>query len=124
MCRVLVVEDDAVSCQAMRALLVRWGHEVATCATVAEATADLSDHYYPDCLILDLMLPDENGVELLRRIRRRELPVKVAVVTAAFDPKLLRDVRELRPDVFFQKPVDVARLKRWLISVSEHSGEE
>ena len=112
-CRVLVVEDDDVSCQAMRALLVRWGYAVDSCSKTADALDEIAQRL-PRCVLLDLMLPDQNGIEVLRAIRRREMPIRVAVVTGTRDPQMLREVRTLRPDAVIQKPVDLAVLKRWL----------
>jgi len=100
----------------MRALLTRWSYEVGSCSTTAEAI-ELIARTLPNCLILDLMLPDVNGIEVLRAIRRRELPIRVAVVTAHQDPQLMRDVRELRPDVVLRKPIELSELRRWLDSV-------
>jgi histidine kinase len=117
----LVVEDDSVSCQAMRALLTRWGYSVDSCATTSEALVRLDAEPRPQCVILDLMLEDISGVVVLRAIRRRELPMQVAVVTAAFDPHLMREVRELAPDIVLKKPVDLAQLKRWLGGVKPTS---
>jgi CheY-like chemotaxis protein len=65
------------------------------------------------------MLPDTNGIEVLRAIRRRELPVRVAVVTALQDPHVIRQVRELRPDVVLRKPIELSELRRWLHSVEQ-----
>jgi CheY-like chemotaxis protein len=121
-CRVLVVEDDAVSCHAMRALLTRWGYEVQSCSTTAGALDEITRHR-PQCLILDLMLSDANGITVLREIRRREMPIHVAVVTALQDPQIMRDVRDLKPDVVIGKPVDLAVLKRWLLEVDHHSAD-
>ena len=112
-CHVLVVEDDAVSCHAMRALLTRWGYEVESCSTTAGALDAILRHR-PQCIILDLMLPDMNGIAVLREIRRREIPIRVAVVTAMQDPQIMREVRELKPDVLMRKPVDLTVLRNWL----------
>ena len=117
-CRVLVVEDDVVSCHAMSALLTRWGHEVRSCTTTAGALDEIARRR-PQCLLLDLMLADRSGLEVLRAIRRQEIPMRIAIVTAANDQQLLRDVRELKPDVILRKPVDLAELKRWLARVDE-----
>ncbi len=119
-CRVLIVEDDPVSCRAMRALLTRWGYEVEVCGTTTEAL-ELVKQCVPHCILLDLMLPDMNGVAVLREIRSRELRVRVAVVTAAIDPQLMREVRALRPDVVLPKPVDLAQLKRWIDEAADLS---
>ena len=112
-CRVLVVEDDEVSCHAMRALLTRWGYEVRTCSTTAGALDEIMRHR-PQCLILDLMLQDTSGVEVLRTIRRREMPIHVAIVTGLHDAEPMREVRDLKPDVIIRKPVDLGVLRRWL----------
>ena len=110
--RVLVVEDDPESYQALSNILKHVGYETLTATTLA-AAADLltSD---PRFVVLDLMLPDGNGKELLRDIRDRRLPIKVAVLTAASDPDLLQEVRALAPDALFGKPLDVPRLLAWL----------
>jgi CheY-like chemotaxis protein len=120
-CRVMIVEDDDVSCRAMRALLTRWGHDVEACVTTTDALRLVAERL-PQCVILDLMLPDMNGIEVLRMIRRRELPVRVAVVTAAFDPQLMREVRSLKPDAVLKKPVDLTELKRWIEEPRESWG--
>jgi CheY-like chemotaxis protein len=111
--RVLVVEDDAVSCQALRALLNRWGFESSECMTTLSAFDEVRRET-PPCILLDLMMPDMNGLELLKSVRTRGLPTKVVVMTAANDPQMMRALNALHPDALFYKPLDVAKLKRWL----------
>jgi len=111
--RVLVVEDDAVACQALRALLNRWGFEATECATTTSALEEVG-RATPPCVLLDLMMPDMNGMELLKSIRNRGLSTKVVVMTAANDPQMMRALKALNPDALFHKPLDVAKLKRWL----------
>ena len=110
--RVLVVEDDPESYQALSKILKHVGYEVFTAPTLAAATDLLGTE--PRFVVLDLMLPDGNGKELLRDIRDRRLPIKVAVLTAVSDPNLLEEVRQLGPEALFGKPVDVPRLLAWL----------
>src|SRR4051812_30721055 len=86
--RVLVVEDDVVSHRALAILLGRIGYDVTGVVSVRAALLKLSGSPLPQFIILDLMLPDASGVEVLAEVRRRKLPVKVAVITAAIDPKL------------------------------------
>src|SRR5438105_15947760 len=80
--RVLVVEDDEVSCQALRALLNRWGFDSSECMTTADAFEEVR-HQPPPCILLDLLMPDMSGLELLKSIRTGGLPTNVLVVTAA-----------------------------------------
>jgi DNA-binding response OmpR family regulator len=102
--RVLVVEDDAASCAALLRILDNRGWIVTVAQTVAEAMASLDPP--PHCILLDLMLPDGGGEDVLRKVRDEELPTKVAVVTGTGDPVRLALVKGMDPDALFQKPLD------------------
>ena len=110
-----MVEDDGASRGALVALFRRLGFDVDSASTLAAATAKLAAVPPPDFVILDLMLPDGNGIDLLRHVRAAGLPVRVAVTTGVFDWHLLDDVRKLSPDRLYQKPVDAAQLRDWLL---------
>src|SRR4051812_36978964 len=86
-CRTLVVEDDRSSCDALTKLLARFGYPVE-CATTLQQAMDLLS-WSPGCILLDLMLPDGNGIDVIRKIRDENLPIKIAVMTAVSDPDLL-----------------------------------
>jgi CheY-like chemotaxis protein len=111
-CRTLVVEDDRSSCDALTKLLARFGYPVE-CATTLQRAMDLLS-WNPGCILLDLMLPDGNGIDLIQKLRDENLPIKVAVMTAVSDPDLLRKVRDLAPEALFQKPVNFVQVIRWL----------
>jgi two-component system KDP operon response regulator KdpE len=66
--RVLVVEDEAAMSRALRINLRARGYEVTTTRTGREALAEASQHP-PDAVILDLGLPDVDGVEVIRGLR-------------------------------------------------------
>jgi DNA-binding response OmpR family regulator len=56
-------------------------------------------------MILDLILPDGDGLEVLRRVRDAELWTHVADCTRASDPMLRMRARALKPDLLLIKPV-------------------
>ena len=64
MARVLLVDDDTDSLEVARDILASAGHTVVTAETLAGARAQIAADL-PDVLLLDLMLPDGNGLELL-----------------------------------------------------------
>ncbi len=66
--RLLVIEDEVDLLSALRTGLVRSGHGVDVATTIAEALEKVAFTEY-DLLILDVMLPDGTGFDLLRRIR-------------------------------------------------------
>jgi DNA-binding response OmpR family regulator len=107
----LIVEDDQVSCQWLEHLLWQYGYDSASVGTLAEAHERLNGCC---CVILDLALPDGNGVEILRRIRHDNLPIKVAVLTGTRDYSALSTVIMLKPDALLFKPVEPTELMSWL----------
>jgi CheY-like chemotaxis protein len=114
--RALVVEDDSISRTAMRYLLAHHGWQASAAATLDHGrTLLLSIH--PHVLVLDLMLPDGDGADLLRQIRDEQLPVRVAVLTGMGDPVVLDRVRQLQPEVLFRKPVNIHAFLEWLDGV-------
>jgi CheY-like chemotaxis protein len=110
--RVLVVEDDPDSMETLLKLCRRAGHTCLCACSRAEALAMLVGRP-PDAILLDLMLPDGNGAELLRVVRAHRFPIRIAVITAA-DTGMIDEVRQLAPDAVFRKPLDFAEVRRWL----------
>ncbi|MEU0989187.1 response regulator transcription factor [Streptomyces sp. NPDC005953] len=73
--RVLLIEDDPSVREGVELGLRRRGHDVRTAAT-GEAGLAALDEFRPDLLLLDLMLPGVNGVEVCRRVRESsQLPI-------------------------------------------------
>lgn len=69
----------------------------------------LSEHE-PDFVILDLMLPDGDGADILRDLRTSGSCAKVIVVTGISDAQRMRDVQALGPYRFVRKPFDIVDL--------------
>jgi DNA-binding response OmpR family regulator len=109
--RVLVVEDDPTTLKALTRVLTMNGYEVLGALDLAKATAQLV--WQPDFVLLDLMLPDGSGADLLARIRRRDEATMVAILSAAPE-ELLASIAHLKPDAIFRKPVDLSALLVWL----------
>lgn len=114
---VLLVEDDAAVRGAFFDLLRHAGCRVESAATLAEASKKL-DRGRPTCVLLDLLLPDGCGIQLLRRLRSSGSTAKVAVVSGTADASLRSKVAKLRPDASFPKPVDVLALFAWVRGIS------
>src|SRR6201987_3124531 len=79
--RLLIVEDNEELAQLLAKGLKKAGYDSDVLPTVEEARAVLSTTFYA-ALILDLGLPDGDGLELLREIRQRDNPIPVLVLTA------------------------------------------
>ena len=79
--RILVIDDEEIIREALEALLVVEGYEVATAATAEQGLDALSGRQV-DAVLLDLMLPDRNGLDVLDDIRRLDDELPVVMVTA------------------------------------------
>jgi two-component system, cell cycle response regulator DivK len=108
---VLIVEDNALNMKLLRDVLAAKGYATLEATTGARAI-ELALQHAPDVILMDVQLPDVDGVEVLRRIRTdartASLPV-VAVTAQAMDGD--RD-RFLRGgfDEYLPKPLDVSEL--------------
>jgi len=79
--RILVVDDEEVIRDVLGTLLEREGYDVSVAPTAGEALALFEAEPY-DLILLDLMLPDRPGLELMRDIRRQDPDAVVVIVTA------------------------------------------
>jgi DNA-binding response OmpR family regulator len=107
--QMLLVEDHEETRTLLRRILSLCGWQVAEAATVAEGLDRLDPP--PDCLVLDLMLPDGDGETVLRKVREAHLPTRVIINTAEHDPRRLREVSDLKPDAILPKPLDSKSLR-------------
>lgn len=107
--RMLLVEDHPGTRALLRKMLTLCGWEVSEAATVAEGLAQLDPP--PDCLLLDLNLPDGHGEVILRKVRVEQFPTRVVVSTGLNDPARLSEVSYMRPDAVLGKPIDSEGLR-------------
>ena len=123
--RVLVVDDERQILRALRVLLGGAGFEVSTAETAQDALDKLTVRP-PDAAILDLILPDGNGVEIARSIREwSEMPI--IVLSAIGDEAEKVRALEAGADDYVTKPFGpdelIARLRAALRRTSAPSGE-
>jgi DNA-binding NtrC family response regulator len=78
---ILVVDDEAEIREGLQALLSSEGFDVTSAETGEAGLAELEDKPY-DLLLLDVSLPDRNGIDLLREIHRRDPHLSIILITA------------------------------------------
>ncbi|MEZ6242351.1 MAG: response regulator [Phycisphaerales bacterium] len=99
-----VVDDDDTVRERVRLTLANAGYRVCTYATGEAFIEDNEPE--PGCVVLDMMLPGMDGVEVRQTLRERVLPIKVIVATSFADVPLVRDAfRDGVIDVL-EKPCD------------------
>ncbi len=107
--RVLVVDDEPEITRALRTILTGHGYQPTVAATAAEGL-DLLDRRHPDVVLLDLMLPDGTGLDVMRHVRGRQKIRGIALSGFGQDDDLRRS-REAGFEQHLTKPVNLQTLR-------------
>ena len=107
--RVLVVDDDAAHRASLSRLLERAGHEVVGAGSGTDVAA-LMEGERVDLVLLDLHMPEVDGYDVLRLLRRRSDPPRVVIVTGAADDANIRQLLQLGANDLLRKPYDADEL--------------
>ena len=119
--RVLVVDDEPQIVRGLKVILRTAGYAVEAAASKAEAVAALAARP-PDALVLDLVLPDGQGVELCQEVRRwSRLPI--VVLSAVGDEREKVRALDAGADDYITKPFGTDELLARLRVVLRRSGE-
>jgi adenylate cyclase len=114
--RILIVDDNETNRDILQARLAVHGYDLLQAGDGEEALAVVRDHH-PDLVLLDVMMPKLDGIEVCRRLKSdRTLPfIAVILVTAKADSKDVVAGLEAGADEYLTKPIDqlalVARVK-------------
>ncbi|HST45732.1 MAG TPA: response regulator, partial [Luteimonas sp.] len=111
--RILVVDDEAINCRLLEALLAPEGYTAICVSSGAEALAAVA-HALPDLILLDAMMPEMDGYEVARRIKDHppSSHIPIIMVTALDDRASRLAGLEAGVEDFLSKPVD--RTELWL----------
>ena len=120
MARILVVDDDRALLRALEIALSARGNEVLMARTAADGIAQVSIAS-PDVVILDLGLPDMDGVEVVRRVRQwTRVPVIVLSASASEEKKVT--ALDAGADDYVTKPFGMAELEaRLRVALRRHT---
>lgn len=101
--KILIVDDEEDICLLLKAQLVSEGFDVTSVFTGTKAVAELQAQDY-DVAIIDVRLPDINGVEILRTLRKNKPNTKVVMITAYDDPIYQNEAVKLGVASYLFKP--------------------
>ena len=107
--RVLLVEDDLTAARGIT-LMLKSSNAVVDHADTGEEALELSRHYDYDIVVLDLMLPDMEGYEVIRRMRLGRNNTPVLVLSGLSRPQAKVKALGMGADDFMTKPFDKAEL--------------
>jgi DNA-binding response OmpR family regulator len=117
--RLLIVEDDGSTRRALRSVFGRMGWDVIGAATVVDGLARLEEGPPPDAMIVDLMLPDGRGEDLLQRVRELGLATRLVVLSGVISTTRIEGLADLRPDAVLPKTMSIGEVWEGLIRACE-----
>ncbi|PIQ87023.1 MAG: DNA-binding response regulator [Candidatus Omnitrophica bacterium CG11_big_fil_rev_8_21_14_0_20_45_26] len=116
--KILVVDDERLIRWSLKKDLSQEGYEVLTAESAAE-TFDLLEEHIFDIVLLDIRLPDGNGKDVLRVIRRREPETSVIMITANDDVKIAVACMQLGAYTYINKPFEFDQIRLNLEKIME-----
>lgn len=116
--KILIIDDEEAILESLEMYLTEKGYSV-TCAKTAEEGLRKKDAFEPDLIILDVKLPDQDGLELLRELKEK----KVIIITAFHDMDTTINAVKRGAYEYIPKPIDIEELDSAL-SRALRKGEE
>src|SRR5512132_2989065 len=107
--RILIVDDEADIRESLETLLDIEGYAVDAVGTAGEGASALERTNY-DLVLLDLMLPDRSGMELLHEVRQRDTDTPIILLTAYGSIEVAVKALKAGASDYFAKPWDNEKL--------------
>ncbi len=108
--KILIVDDERLVRWSLRQKCEEWGYQVVE-AAAGDPGLRLAQHEAPDLVLLDVRLPDMNGIQILEQIKKS--PDAPAVIMITADPQLddIKNALKLGAYDFVGKPLDFEELR-------------
>lgn len=114
--KILLIEDEPQLLSSVKAFLEREGFLITTAATLRQGLEKTYNYEY-DCVVIDIGLPDGNGLDLIRQLKQQQAQAGIVIVSAkdSLDDKLMG--LELGSDDYLTKPFHLPELNARIKSV-------
>ena len=122
--KILVIDDELDLLSLLMGVLTDEGYQAFSAANGADGVR-LNELENPDLIILDLRMPEMDGIETLRNIRKQDDKVKVVILTGYGSPDTIRDAADLNVSEYLSKPFDNEQLLRVISeTIGGQTGEQ
>jgi len=109
--RILIAEDDPVSCDVLATRLRKWGYETVITHDGQEAMSAMRSANAPALAVLDWMMPGMDGIEVCRRLRAINKAVYIIMLTSLGTKENILQALEAGADDYLIKPFDTFALQ-------------
>ncbi len=106
--KIIIVDDSAVLRISIQNALESFNYQVVGTASGSKELFNLLPNCEkPDLILLDMFYPDENGIDILRRLRQDYPAIKILVITAMNEETLNKQIKQIGADDILYKPFDM-----------------
>jgi two-component system chemotaxis response regulator CheY len=112
--RAIIVDDEAFIRQVLSRILERLGLEVVAVADRGATVPDLYAQHRPDVVIMDIAMPEVDGLTTLGRLRELDPEATVVICTSFSSRKYLDEAQALGAAGFLNKPFDMGGIRSTL----------
>ncbi len=109
--KILIVDDEPSTCRALEKFFNSKGYEVSIANGGEEALSKL-DSEGPLVMLLDIRMPEMDGLEVLARVNKKYPSLGVIMITAVTDLGVAQKASDLGADDFLTKPIDLEHLEK------------
>lgn len=123
MSRVLIVDDSLLQRRMLSSIVEAEGYEVTTASNGKEGL-DAILTYPPNCVLLDMLMPEMDGVQVLEALQEKGVTVPIVVVTADVQEWMKTRCLELGANCFMNKPAKPEEICSTLKTILSSSHQE
>ena len=118
--KVLIVDDSKIVCDGLQQMLIHIADvEIVGQARNAPDAIRFISESKPDVVILDIRLPGLSGIDVLKNIRAKELPIRVIMLTNYPYPQYRKKCEELGADYFFDKVAEIEMIPKVIAELAK-----
>jgi DNA-binding NtrC family response regulator len=108
--RSVLIVDDEIGARESLKMILKNDYEVSLARNAEEAFSKIKEHS-PDVILLDIILPDLDGLKVLERIKQNDPNIIVIMVTATTTVKTALEAKKLGAYGYVTKPFDIDELR-------------
>lgn len=122
--RILIVDDSKIVCDGLQQMLINIADvEIVGQAHNAEDSIASISETKPDVVILDIRLPGLSGIDVLKDIRAKKLPIRVIMLTNYTYPQYRKKCKQLGADYFFDKVAEIEMIPKVVAELAKKKPE-
>ena len=126
--RVFLIDDEASLRRSVSMGLLQKGYDTEPCESGLKALKTLETYKQhqtsPDCIVLDVRLPDIDGIKLLRVIKQNYPDIPVVIITGYSQDMIAEEAQDEKADAYLEKPFSIDELTAILDGLPAHKVSE